>query len=152
MPDHPVIGRITPEGFVIREQYSPSGYCFKDPNAFLAKNDICYVAELPEGLLFIEKYPLPSGFVRDTFGISKLEGGDTYYEYAYTYTYEDFLKLAGGNQKMTELIFEACEWQHPETEIMSLASIGIINCPHCGWMYDTEQDACCPKCNRVLTN
>lgn len=36
------------------------------------------------------------------------EGDNPYY-------YEDFLRIARGNEKLAEVIYDLCEWQHPET-------------------------------------
>lgn len=36
------------------------------------------------------------------------------------YTYEDFLDIAGGNVKLAHIIFQLCDWQHPETIVDEL--------------------------------
>lgn len=43
------------------------------------------------------------------------------------YTDKDFLKIAKGNKKLAKIIYNLCEWQHPETVFQELLSEGEIN-------------------------
>jgi len=43
------------------------------------------------------------------------------------YTYSDFLKIAKGNKKLAEIIFEMVDWQHPEALFDELLSSDEID-------------------------
>jgi hypothetical protein len=43
------------------------------------------------------------------------------------YTDKDFVRIAKGNKKLAKIIFDLCEWQHPETVFEELLREGEIN-------------------------
>jgi hypothetical protein len=51
------------------------------------------------------------------------------------YTYQDFLEAAKGNPELARVLFDLCEWQHPETEFET----GVID----GWW--TEEGVIIPE-------
>lgn len=71
------------------------------------------------------------------------------------YTKADFLKIALGQEEIARMIFDAVDWQHPETYLDELyvngeldicescgkifESYGAEKCPHCGTLYEEEQ-------------
>lgn len=42
------------------------------------------------------------------------------------YTWNDFLNIAKGNEKLTMLLIDTCDWQYPETEIDQLLMMDEI--------------------------
>lgn len=43
------------------------------------------------------------------------------------YTYDDFLNIARGNEKLAEVIFDLCDWQHPETVFEDMKVEGEVD-------------------------
>ena len=71
------------------------------------------------------------------------------------YTAESFLDMCNGQKEMADELFEACDWQHPESlkedwinneewkeceecgKIFACDDLKIV-CPHCGRVYEEE--------------
>lgn len=65
-----------------------------------------------------------------------------------TYTREDFLNMALGDELIAEMIFEAVDWQHPETYLEEQFVMGELDvCKECGKIYESYEVAKCPHCN-----
>lgn len=67
----------------------------------------------------------------------------------YNYTYEDFLNIAKGNIKITNVLFEMVDWQSPETLYDDLLNNKeIIECDNCNKPYltDGDEEKECPYC------
>lgn len=43
------------------------------------------------------------------------------------YTYDDYLEIAKGNERLARIIFDLSEWQHPETIFDELLREGEID-------------------------
>lgn len=72
------------------------------------------------------------------------------------YTADSFLDMCNGQKEMADELFEACDWQHPESlkedwinneewkeceecgKIFSCDDIKIV-CPHCGRIYEEDE-------------
>jgi len=146
-PDN--LGTIDEKGFVHKE-YSGEGYIFKDYDAFEKGNGICYIPEDTGNFIYDpQKYPIPEGFVLGKRYIYNPKTSEIVY-FAATYTRKDFIELTGGNEKMAEVIFNLCTWSYPDSVVNDIANIGIINCPNCNWMFDTEDTLICPKCGKKI--
>jgi hypothetical protein len=91
-----VIGKILKNGKVIHE-YNGIGFVYKDLEAFNKKtNKVCYVPEYSE----------------------TVEGGYTYYDlYKIAKEYKEKHNIEAPIEKITETLFEDCQWQSPETII-----------------------------------
>jgi hypothetical protein len=141
------VGTINELGMVTKE-YFQQGYIYKNADEFKPGGDICYIPELTGDI--IKDYPLPEGY-KTTEDSKYVIGPDgSIEEFANTYKYDDFIRLAGGNEDMAQLIYDLVDWQSPESLINAdLEGMGIINCENCNWMYDTEENTVCPKCNTV---
>lgn len=48
------------------------------------------------------------------------------------YTYEDFVKIAGGNIRIADLLFDMVDWQHPATLFDELLHENTLYVCHCG--------------------
>lgn len=65
------------------------------------------------------------------------------------WTQEDFLKLAEGDEKIAEFIFDGVDWQSPYTFLDESFREGEIKrCPECGRLYLTggDEGCWCPHC------
>lgn len=72
------------------------------------------------------------------------------------YTRENFLNMCGGQEDIAEMIFDAVDWQSPETYLDEqyrdgeladckkcgkiFESYNVYKCPHCGAAYEREDD------------
>lgn len=70
---------------------------FKDTKAFEDKEGVCYIPE-------------------------HFDEQD-----AVNFTYDDFLEISKGNDKLAKIIFNLCNWQHPETVFQELLNEEEIN-------------------------
>lgn len=66
------------------------------------------------------------------------------------YTHQDFLAMCNGQEEIAEEVFEAVDWQHPETYIQEqFVAEELAVCEQCGkwyWSYDIKN---CPMCSRI---
>jgi len=92
------VGKIHENG-KIEKEFFQQGYIYKNFEAFCEKtNEVCYIPELDDAEFYTE-------------GVG--------------YTYQDFVNLAkehfeelgvnGIPEILAEVLFEFCDWQHPET-------------------------------------
>jgi predicted Zn-ribbon and HTH transcriptional regulator len=105
------------------------------------------IGEIKDGVVI--KGSSGEGFIyKDPIAFSNKEGicyvpelSDT------TYSYKQFLDLAGGNEEVAEMIFNKVTWEHPESFLEQ--AYYLVKCRECGWVYDEdtvpELDTC-PKC------
>ena len=62
------------------------------------------------------------------------------------YTRQDFLDMCNGQVDIADRIFEAVDWQHPETYLEEQWAEELAECPACGkwfWCYGKHY---CPHC------
>lgn len=76
------------------------GFIYKDYDAFVSGDDICYIPEYL-GAVFNELY---AEWVPRIFGYTRKD-------------LEDICEDAGFNKEYAEMLFEEIDWQHPETRI-----------------------------------
>lgn len=66
------------------------------------------------------------------------------------YTHRNFLAMCNEQEEISEEVFEAVDWKHPETYIQEqLAAEEITICEQCGkwyWSYDVNK---CPLCGQI---
>jgi len=99
------------------------GYIYQDIEAFDKKEGICYIPE---------------------YGSDNInENKDT------IYSYNDFLKLAGGNPRVAKFIFESVDWQFPETYLEESLEDIFIKCSNCGYISFGDETVCA-KCGGKL--
>ncbi len=61
-----------------------------------------------------------------------------------TYTKKDFIAIAKGNERLAEVIFDTCDWQHPESLLEDWFTLGIIwEC--CGTYHFDDEPCSCGK-------
>lgn len=64
------------------------------------------------------------------------------------YTYDDFLRVAKGNEKIAEQLFQTVDWQSPETVYDEWINDDEVNeCNNCGKSYLSYDVIRCPYCN-----
>lgn len=64
-----------------------------------------------------------------------------------TYTYIDFLEMCDGQTNIAEELYEAVDWQHPETLLDEWFDEGEVDhCPACGKLFDSYWAEACPYC------
>lgn len=64
------------------------------------------------------------------------------------FTYEDFLNLTGGNEKIATQLFESVDWQSPGTLLDEWFAEGeVYECNNCNHMFFSYGVDCCPNCN-----
>lgn len=113
MKTYVVIGEILEDGTILKGQ-SEQGLIFKDRNAFVKQEGICYVPEL----------------------------SDT------KYTYKDFLDMAKGNADIAKELFNAVDWQSPETKLEEwMDEDEVHECSNCNKMFLSYEIDECPFCN-----
>lgn len=116
------IGCILEDGTIERGS-SDNGLVFKSMENFKKKEGICYIPELT---------------------------GDNV-KSAEVFTYDEFLKLTGGNEEMATEVFRVVNWQDPSTYINAdLEEAGYDYCEECGYLYfvgdDEHATNFCPNC------
>lgn len=63
------------------------------------------------------------------------------------YTKEDFLNMCNGQEEIAELVFEAVDWQHPETYLDEQYREGELDvCEQCGKIFESYCAEKCPYC------
>lgn len=64
-----------------------------------------------------------------------------------TYTREKFLELCNGQTDLAEELYEAVDWQHPETLLEDWERNGELDtCNECGKLFDCYGETKCPYC------
>lgn len=64
-----------------------------------------------------------------------------------TYTYDDFVAMANGNEDIAEELFRAVDWQHPESLYEEwLNSDEVHECRNCKKAYNSYDVKLCPYC------
>lgn len=62
------------------------------------------------------------------------------------YTRHDFLEMCNGQEDIADFVFDAVDWQHPETYLEEQWAEELAECPACGkwfWCYGVHY---CPHC------
>lgn len=63
------------------------------------------------------------------------------------YTREDFLGICGGQEEIAEIVFNAVDWQHPETYLDEQYRNGEFDvCNKCGKIFESYDAERCPHC------
>ena len=62
------------------------------------------------------------------------------------YTRQDFLDMCNGQEDIADRIFEAVDWQHPETYLEEQWAEELAKCPACGKWFWCYGEHYCPHC------
>lgn len=62
------------------------------------------------------------------------------------YTRQDFLDMCNGQEDIADRIFEAADWQHPETYLEEQWAEELAKCPACGKWFWCYGEHYCPHC------
>ena len=63
------------------------------------------------------------------------------------YTREDFLRICNGQPEIAGIVFEAVDWQHPETYLDEMYTAGeFADCEECGKIFESYGATKCPHC------
>lgn len=63
------------------------------------------------------------------------------------YTRDDFLKICGEQEEIAEIVFNAVDWQHPETYLDEQYRNGEFDvCNKCGKIFESYDTEKCPHC------
>lgn len=63
------------------------------------------------------------------------------------YDREAFLAMANGQEEIAEMIFDAVDWQHPETYLDEQYVNGELDvCKNCGKIFESYDAKKCPHC------
>lgn len=64
-----------------------------------------------------------------------------------TYTRTSFLEICNNQTELAEELYEAVDWQHPETLLEDWFRNGEVDtCKKCGKMFDCYEETKCPHC------
>lgn len=65
------------------------------------------------------------------------------------YTRKDFLELCNGQPEIADEVFNAVDWQHPETYLdEAFVNKELAECPDCSLLYWTDGTKICPYCGK----
>jgi hypothetical protein len=70
------------------------------------------------------------------------------------YTRRQFIEICKGQVNIAEIIFNECDWQHPETYLTEVIESGLMaECEKCGKIFVTHnedaEESFCQDCNQV---
>lgn len=87
---------------IYRAERTFNGLCYKNEGAFNNKRGVCYIPE----------YAFPERESGEMYGTAK--------ECKDVYTYQDFLNLAEGNERLAQALFHQVDWQYPESRLCEM--------------------------------
>ena len=93
-----------------------NGYCYKDENAFKSKKGVCYIPEYNTiNKDYDTEYKIPKDKIEDyayyTYeGIRQEVKEELYINYS-----EDYKITEKDIDKITEIVFDMIDWQHPSS-------------------------------------